>query len=85
MNWYGIASTFTRLTTAMPEQTQVTYYGTNLKGSYDWLMAWLFYRQTEEITLAAPPETSTQNYHVVIGKDYSICQSPLFAPTSDEP
>lgn len=85
LSWYGIASTFTRLSTAMPDQTEVTYYGTNLKGSYDWLVAWLFYRQKGEIELAPQPEASTQNYHVVIGKDYSICQSPLFAPTGDEP
>jgi hypothetical protein len=77
--WFGIASNFTRLDTAMPEQTQVTYYGANFKGSYNWLVAWLFYRDTTEIELNAA--ANAYNYRVVIGKDYNICQSPLFAPT----
>lgn len=79
--WFGIASNFTRLDTAMPEQTQVTYYGANFKGSYNWLVAWLFYQEKSAIELITTPNVSEYNYHVVIGKDYNICQSPLFAPS----
>ena len=69
----------------MPDVTQLTYYGANFKGAASELMAWLFYRQPEEIELVTTPDASQYDYQAVIGKDYNICQSLLYTPTEDEP
>lgn len=83
--WYGIGSVWSRPQQPMPDVTQLTYYGANFKGAASELMAWLFYRQPEEIELVTTPDASQYDYQAVIGKDYNICQSLLYTPTEDEP
>lgn len=77
--WYGFAPVISPPETISTTTTTVTYYGSNLKGSYDWLVSWLFSLRRADITLA-PPEESEYNYQVVLGADYSSCRNPLYAP-----
>ena len=83
LSWYGIGSVWSRPQEPMPEQSQIAYYGLNFKGSYDWLVAWLFSQPKEAITLISIPDSSAYSYRIVIGKDYNICQSPLYTPTGE--
>lgn len=83
--WYGIGSVWSRPQQPMPDLTQLTYYGVNFKGSGNELMARLFYRQTEEITLNTDPTASPYRYQAIIGKDYNVCQPLLHTPNEDTP
>ena len=61
------------------EHTQITYYGPNRKGSYDWLLSWLFHRETADIALA-PDEDSDVDYRVWLGHDTNPCLPYLQSP-----
>ncbi len=64
-----------------PNHTQVTYYGQNFKGSFDWLLSWVFNVRTDSITLAPETEAPGIDYRVVLGYSYDPCRPELEAPT----
>lgn len=61
-------------------QTQVTYFGPNFKGSFNWLLAWVFDVAPEEIVLDSESHTGDPYYRVVVGADYDPCRPELEAP-----
>ena len=67
-----------------PATTQVTYYGSNLKGSFSWLLAWILNREEGDIRLAGEGETSAYDYRVVLGHNYQPCRPELQAPLTGE-
>lgn len=81
--WYGFAPTIVE---PLPEQerTEITYFGENFKGSYDWLLGWVMDQSPDNIILS--DESSDFNYRVIIGNDYNACrpafEAPLEAPAS---
>jgi LCP family protein required for cell wall assembly len=65
----------------VPARTQVTYYGDNLKGSYDWLLSWILDIEEEAIELAPATTGSGEHFRVVLGEYYDPCRPQLEAPT----
>jgi hypothetical protein len=79
--WFGFAPRHLPRSGDMPERTTITYYGANFKGSYNWLLSWLFHRDTAAITLAEG--SGAGYYRVVLGKDANPCLEMLNAPKSE--
>lgn len=59
--------------------TTLTYKGENFKGSYEWLISWIFNRARSTIELNPEAEFST-DYQVILGTNYDPCRNPLYAP-----
>lgn len=83
LTWHGFVPSYAeRGSTPFPDQTFITYFAPNLKGSYSWLLTWLFRQESEQIELASPAASSF-NYRVVLGGDYNPCLPQLEAPLSE--
>lgn len=65
------------------EKTELTYYGENFKGSYDWLFSWVMGKPMSAIQLDGA--ASDYNYRVIIGNDYNPCRPAFDAPQSALP
>ena len=77
LSWFGFVPILAGDVESAP--TSLTYYGQNFKGSYNWLLSWVFDKGMSQIALDSETESAT-NYRVVIGPDYSPCRNPLYAP-----
>ncbi len=75
--WYGFAPVIGE-TREPQEKTELTYFGQNFKGSYDWLFSWVMGKSMSSIELV--DEGSETNYRVVIGNDYNPCRPAFLAP-----
>lgn len=80
--WYGFVPVIGE-TREPQETTELTYYGENFKGSYDWLFSWVMGKPQSQIQLLDEP--SEFNYRIVIGNDYNPCRPAFYAPQSDLP
>jgi LCP family protein required for cell wall assembly len=83
--WYGFVPVLGE-TRDPQENTELTYYGQNFKGSYDWLFSWVMGKPMNNIQLV--DEASQYNYRVIVGNDYNPCRPAFDAPQSalpDEP
>ncbi len=60
--------------------TKISYYGSNFKGSYDWLLSWIFNKYRSSIELISDDADYPYNYKVILGEDYDPCRPELFAP-----
>ena len=76
--WYGFIPVRTRAD-SQPAHTTITYYDDNFKGSYDWLLSWLFRREAADIHLVSG-ESYPYNYRVTLGADYIACRPYLSDP-----
>ena len=65
-----------------PAQTQVTYFGPNFKGSFNWLLAWIFDVAPEAIMLESEGRSGDPYYRAVVGARYDPCRPELEAPLS---
>ena len=63
------------------EKSELTYFGENFKGSYDWLFAWVMGVSQERIQLL--DDEGATNYRVVIGNDYNPCRPAFEAPQAE--
>lgn len=77
--WYGFAPVITETGESAPETTSIAYYGSNLKGSFDVLLSWIFARKSQDIELIEDTPYDYE-YRVVLGEDYDPCVNHLFAP-----
>ncbi len=75
--WYGFVPVIGE-TREPQETTELTYYGENFKGSYDWLFSWVMGKPQSQIQLLDEP--SEFNYRIVIGNDYNPCRPAFYAP-----
>ena len=80
--WYGFVPVVTETRDPQPN-TELTYFGENFKGSYDWLFSWVMGKRQSDIQLA--DEASEYNYRVVIGDDYNPCRPAFEAPQANLP
>lgn len=79
--WHGFAPVRAEPDGEMPGRTQVTYFGENRKGSFDWLLGWLVDVNPERIILEPAPGASDFNYRVVLGYNYDSCRPELEIPS----
>ena len=63
-----------------PAETAITYFGPNFKGSFNWLLAWVFDVDPEEIVLDSESHSGDPYYRVVVGANYDPCRPELEAP-----
>jgi len=80
--WYGFAPIIAEARDPQPN-TEMTYFGDNFKGSYDWLFSWVMGKPQSNIQLSG--EASEYNYRVVIGDDYNPCRPAFEAPQGSLP
>ena len=59
--------------------TQLRYFKPNFKGSYDWLISWIFDVRQSQIELV-DDKSYEYDYQVIIGDDYDPCRPQLSAP-----
>lgn len=78
--WYGFQPRFVATEEPAPEWSYLAYYAQNFKGSFDWLFAWLFNRNTTQIALAAEEAADPPFYRVHLGRDYSPCLPHMLIP-----
>jgi LCP family protein required for cell wall assembly len=60
--------------------TELRYYASNFKGSYDWLLSWIFHKNRSQIELISDDADYPYDYQVLIGDDYDPCLDQLYAP-----
>lgn len=79
LQWQGFIPTYRQswADQTRPAQTTITYHGPNFKGSYDWLIGWIFHNKP--VQLATDPD-AIYDYSVVLGEDFNPCRSPLYTP-----
>ena len=82
--YHGFAPVRSEAARAEPAQTQITYFGPNFKGSFNWLLAWVFDVAPEEIVLDNESHSGDPYYRVVVGADYDPCRPELEAPLSPD-
>jgi LCP family protein required for cell wall assembly len=81
--WFGFTPRFRPAGNGeTPAATTITYYGSNFKGSYNWLLSWLFHQDTEQITLA-DARNNDFYYRVILGQDANPCLEILNAPKGE--
>ncbi|MEM7333728.1 MAG: LCP family protein [Chloroflexota bacterium] len=76
--WFGFVPVVGETAVVTPN-TVLNYHKPNFKGSYDWLISWVFDMNKEQINLA-PDDSSPYDYQLVIGQDYNPCRPQLSAP-----
>jgi hypothetical protein len=77
--WYGFVPVINETEQPVVQTTTMEYFAQNLKGSFDWLLAWIFKKGTDQVQL----DTDTPhnyNYRVTLGADYDPCLNQLTAP-----
>ncbi len=81
--WYGILPVIAEPDQtdagAIPPNTELIYYGQNFKGSYDWLVSWIFDMGEADIELDSETE-SEYDYQVVLGADFDPCRPLRYSP-----
>jgi polyisoprenyl-teichoic acid--peptidoglycan teichoic acid transferase len=77
--WYGFVPVIGDESLEVDE-TSLTYYGPNFKGSYDWLISWIFHLGQNDIELNDEESDYPYDYRAVLGEDYDPCLNELFAP-----
>ncbi|MCA9949400.1 MAG: LCP family protein [Anaerolineales bacterium] len=78
--WYGFVPVEGAYV-PIQEETSLTYYAPNFKGSYDWLIHWVVGVRQSEIILDEETD-SDYDYQVILGADYDPCVDQFFAPQS---
>lgn len=81
--WVGFVPVHSTRTAPVPDVTKMTYFAPNFKGSYNWLLAWVFKQDAFNIELNRDPDASAYNYRVELGYDYNACLPQLEAPYSE--
>jgi hypothetical protein len=79
--WYGFVPVLGDEDVPPQESTTLTYYAPNFKGSYDWMISWIFDLSQGDIIL--DEETPFDyDYQVILGEDFDPCLNPFYAPQS---
>ncbi len=77
--WYGFVPLINEEDSGIEEMTTLNYYAPNFKGSYDWLISWVFHLRQTDINLIED-EAFPYNYQVILGQDFDPCINQMFAP-----
>lgn len=77
--WYGFVPVINESEQAITSTTTMQYFAENLKGSFDWLLAWIFKKNDTQVELITDIEHD-YNYRVTLGTDYDPCLNQLTAP-----
>jgi hypothetical protein len=84
LQWHGIQAVYQYSEAKPPAETEISYYGPTLKGSFHWLVAWLFGRQPAEVSLVRDDDEPVE-YRVVLGRAYNPCLPDPMPPADALP
>jgi polyisoprenyl-teichoic acid--peptidoglycan teichoic acid transferase len=79
LKWYGFEPVIGDTQVDDQAETSIQYFGENLKGSFDWLLSWVFDRNASDVTLVSDVPYE-YHYRVVLGSGYRPCRPELYAP-----
>lgn len=77
--WHGFLPVLSETPVTAVGATSLNYYKPNFKGSYDWLISWIFDMSREDINLV-DDATFQYDYQVILGDDYNPCRPQMLAP-----
>lgn len=77
--WYGFAPVINETEVSVIETTKMELFAQNTKSSFDWLLSWIFKKDSSRVELV-PDTEYTYNYRVTLGSDYDPCLNQLTAP-----
>ena len=77
--WYGFIPVISDEDAKIEETTTLNYYAPNFKGSYDWLISWVFHLSKDKINLVEEVDFP-YDYQVILGEDYDPCLNQMAAP-----
>jgi polyisoprenyl-teichoic acid--peptidoglycan teichoic acid transferase len=77
--WHGFAPIFAEDAATIATETTMRYYKPNFKGSFDWLISWIFDLRQSEIELT-DDDAFAYDYQVTLGTDYDPCRPQMAAP-----
>ena len=80
---YGFLPVYGGRTRSTPAKTEVVYFSSTRKASFDWLLAWIVDVPVSQIRLLEEEGTAS-HYQVTLGADYDPCRPELEAPTLDD-
>lgn len=78
--WYGFVPVVSKEVMPPEEKTTLTYFGPNFKGSYNWLISWVFHLRNDDIALNDEDTDYEYGYQLILGEDYDPCLNQFFAP-----
>lgn len=91
--WHGFVPIHSEEEVSTVDLTTLTFHADNLRGSFDWLITWIFdLKRPGDVGNGAyegdgiygidldSDADSEYNYRVVLGEDYDPCRPELFAP-----
>ncbi|MEM8858388.1 MAG: LCP family protein [Chloroflexota bacterium] len=85
LEWFGIVAVVVDEIQEADEDNQVAensveieYFGQNFKGSYNWLVSWIFDIRRGQVNLS--DEESDYSYRVTLNDGFNACRNPLYAP-----
>jgi polyisoprenyl-teichoic acid--peptidoglycan teichoic acid transferase len=84
LSWYGFAPRHVPTADPPPATSQITYHSTTLKGSFSWLLTWIFDRRESDVILDSA-EPAAADYRVMLGQDYVPCRPQLETPNNPAP
>ncbi len=79
LTWHGFVPIIGQDHSDDDAVTALRYYKPNFKGSYDWLISWVFDMRQSQIELV-DDKTFAYDYQVILGNDYDPCRPQLSAP-----
>jgi hypothetical protein len=86
--WHGFVPILAEDAPRTVAETSVTYFAPNFKGSFNWLLSWIFdlvppqpYSSEADYGIDLDAETASAfDYQVVIGRNYDPCRPELNVP-----
>jgi LCP family protein required for cell wall assembly len=91
--WHGFVPVISEEAAPLVDLTTLTFHADNLRGSWDWLITWIFdlrrpghrgngaYQGDGQYGIDLDPTADVSwNYTVVLGKDYDPCRPEVYAP-----
>lgn len=77
--WFGIIPIYTPNPEPDPPNTRIDLHAPNDKGTFSWIVAWVFNQSTAQINLLGS-DGSPYLYTVQLGEDFDPCRPLLAAP-----
>ncbi len=86
--WYGFAPVLSEEKVPISAETTLTFNAPNLRGSFAWLISWIFDLPrpgnglpSNQYGIALNPDANSRyDYRLVLGSAYNPCRPDLFAP-----
>ena len=83
--WQGFIPIINPEEGSVDDYTEVTYYASSFKGSYDWLLSWVLDQESSTFLLNQDDDAYPYNYRVVLGADFNPCRRQQYAPRENLP